>query len=169
MATLGHLAVGLAAGRLHLPRDATPPTVATTMAALALLSFAPDADVIAFALGIPYGAPWGHRGAAHSPVFGLLLGALLGLLLPLGGRPRWQTMLTASAVIASHGLLDTLTDGGLGIALLWPFSHRRIFAPWRPFEVAPIGTGMLSARGLHILLGETVIFSPLLLYALWPR
>ena len=32
--------------------------------------------------------------------------------------------LFATAVVASHGLLDTLTDGGRGVALLWPFDER---------------------------------------------
>lgn len=30
------------------------------------LAIAPDADVIAFQLGIPYGSDWGHRGFTHS-------------------------------------------------------------------------------------------------------
>ena len=47
-------------------------------------------------------------------------------------------------VVASHGLLDALTDGGLGAALLWPFSDERFFAPWRPLPVAPIGARFWS-------------------------
>jgi inner membrane protein len=66
-------------------------------------------------------------------------------------------------------LLDTLTDGGLGIALLWPFSNERFFAPWRPIPVAPIGARMLSSRGLHVVLTEALQFSPLLAWAIWPR
>lgn len=31
-----------------------------------------------------------------------------------------------------------LTDGGKGIALLWPFDGARMFAPFRPIEVSPI-------------------------------
>lgn len=31
-----------------------------------------------------------------------------------------------------------LTDGGKGIALLWPLCGERMFAPYRPIEVSPI-------------------------------
>jgi hypothetical protein len=31
-----------------------------------LMAMLPDLDVIGFALGVRYGDPWGHRGAAHS-------------------------------------------------------------------------------------------------------
>jgi inner membrane protein len=72
-------------------------------------------------------------------------------------------------VTASHGLLDTLTDGGLGIALLWPWSNHRFFAPWRPIPVAPIGKAMLSARGAEVLLTQAVLFLPLFVVGLWPR
>jgi inner membrane protein len=72
-------------------------------------------------------------------------------------------------VIATHGLLDTLTDGGLGIALLWPFSNERFFAPWRPLPVAPIGLRILSRHGLMLMLYEAVLFLPVWVIAFWPR
>lgn len=165
MPALGHLAVGLGAARArpgpsHLP--------AGTWAALLVgLSYLPDLDVVAFRFGIPYHAPWGHRGAAHSLGFAALIGVALAALAPLARLPRWRTALLGTAVMASHGLLDTMTDGGLGIALLWPFSHERFFAPWRPIPVAPIGAGMLSARGLAVAGTELVLFLPLFVYALW--
>ena len=77
--------------------------------------------------------------------------------------------LLSTAVIASHGLLDAMTDGGLGVALLWPISNHRYFAPWRPIPVAPIGARMLSGRGLEVVTTELLYFLPLLIYALWPR
>jgi len=42
---------------------------------------------------------------------------------------------------ASHGLLDALTDGGLGVAFFAPFDNHRYFLPWRPIHVSPIGAG----------------------------
>ena len=71
--------------------------------------------------------------------------------------------------VGSHGLLDALTDGGLGAALLWPSSNARLFAPVRPLPVAPIGAGMLSSRGLYVVAVEFVLFLPFWAYALWPR
>jgi inner membrane protein len=75
----------------------------------------------------------------------------------------------AGLVVASHGLLDALTDGGLGAALLWPFSDERFFAPWRPLPVAPIGSRFWSAGGLAVAATELAWFLPLLVWTCWPR
>jgi inner membrane protein len=74
-----------------------------------------------------------------------------------------------AVVAVSHGLLDTLTNGGLGIALAWPFSMARYFAPWTPIPVAPIGVRMLSGRGLRVVMTEALQFAPLLVWTVWPR
>ncbi|HJL18575.1 MAG TPA: metal-dependent hydrolase [Sandaracinaceae bacterium LLY-WYZ-13_1] len=165
MASLGHVAVGLAAGRFHGDRGGSP---VRAMVGFSALSLAADLDVVAFALGIPYEAPFGHRGASHSLFVALGVGCLCALL-ARDPEHRWRLARLGVIVAASHGLLDTLTDGGLGIALLWPLSDARFFAPWRPIPVAPIGAGMLSARGLWVVAAEAALFAPLLLYALGPR
>src|SRR5712691_1242392 len=90
------------------------------------------------------------------------IAAAIGLAAPRLRLPRLRTWALASLVLVSHGLLDTLTDGGLGCALLWPFDLTRYFAPWRPIPVAPIGLGFFSIYGLTVTLTELVIFSPLL-------
>jgi inner membrane protein len=54
----------------------------------------------------------------------------------------------------SHPLLDMLTDGGLGIALFYPFSTGRYFFPWRPISVSPIGGAFFSRAGLEVILSE---------------
>jgi hypothetical protein len=56
-----------------------------------------------------------------------------------------------------------------GIALAWPFSTARYFAPWTPIPVAPIGARMLTGRSLRVVMVEAVQFTPLLLWAAWPR
>jgi inner membrane protein len=168
MASIGHVAVGLALGRVE--GSGRPfKRVLAGMALFSALAMLPDADVVAFKLGIPYGAPWGHRGASHSLVMaaGVAL-AVAGVARALGGRAGRMGVLAFLAV-GSHGLLDALTDGGLGAALLWPFSHARLFAPVRPLPVAPIGAGMLSARGLYVVAVEFICFLPFWAYALWPR
>jgi inner membrane protein len=114
-------------------------------------------------------APFGHRGAAHSFVAAASIGLVCALLAWHGGLPSRRTGLLAAAVVASHGVLDAFTDGGLGIALLWPFSDARWFAPWQPLPVAPIGRAFLSARGLAVATTEIAYFTPLLAWALWPR
>ena len=139
------------------------------MAAFSALSMLADADVIAFALDVPYGAPFGHRGAFHSLAFGLLLGLLGGLVGWALRQPWRRTTLVAGLVAVSHGLLDAFTNGGRGIALLWPLTDERLFAPWQPIPVSPIGWAVVSEWGLRVTLVELVYFLPLLLYAFWPR
>jgi inner membrane protein len=51
-------------------------------------------------------------------VVGLAIGAVAGRL----KRPALRYALVAGVVLVSHALLDTMTDGGLGCALLWPMS-----------------------------------------------
>ena len=168
MASIGHVAVGMALGRWSVGRAPVRQQL-LAMGTLAALAMMPDADVVAFALRIPYAAPWGHRGATHSLVFA----ALLSLGVAAGAwalkRPVLKVGLLTFAAVGSHGLLDSLTTGGLGAALLWPFDLTRYFAPVRPIPVAPIGAGMLSARGLYVVAVELVLFLPFWAYALWPR
>lgn len=176
MASLGHIAIGLAAARLyvHMYKNEKErrPSLGVTMAWMSVLALLPDADVVAFKLGIPYWAPFGHRGASHSLVAALLCGVLCAGLWALAKRGARRSLLAgafAGVVVATHGLLDSLTDGGLGVALRWPFSEERYFAPWRPIPVAPIGARLLSMRGLRVMGTELVYFLPLLVYGLWPR
>src|SRR5262245_15182357 len=134
----------MAAARLYRRKHLTswsPVTIAVIWAALSLV---PDADAYGFAMGVPYGAPWGHRGATHSLMFAAGMAVLVGLVAKAAKVPAARAMVIAAVVVASHGLLDALTDGGLGCALLWPFTNERFFAPWRPLPVAPIGRGLLS-------------------------
>ena len=127
---------------------------APLLAAGLVAAMLPDADVLAFALHIPYADSFGHRGASHSIVFAAVLAVLAAAL---------HTRLRASAVQAaafvgisalSHPLLDAMTSGGLGVALAWPWSEQRFFAPWRPIRVSPFAPQFFSARGLATLLSE---------------
>ncbi|MDD9941802.1 MAG: metal-dependent hydrolase [Myxococcales bacterium] len=168
MASLGHIAVGMAAARsLHTPTN--PGKLFGWMVAWSLLSMLPDADVIGFRFGVAYGDPWGHRGATHSLAFAGAVGLGIGALARLGSLPALRMGLLATAVVASHGLLDTLTDGGLGCALFWPFDPTRHFAPFRPIPVAPIGRHFISREGMRVALTELVLFAPVFAFALWPR
>jgi inner membrane protein len=139
------------------------------MVGFSALSLLPDIDVVGMAMGVPYGAPWGHRGATHSLAVAVVLGVAVAIVSRVRGQRAAWTALLATAVAASHGVLDAMTDGGKGIALLWPFSTRRSFLPWRPIPVAPIGLGLFSSEGLAVLAWEALVFSPLVVFALWPR
>jgi len=166
MASLGHIAIGMAAARVH--RDGSAPRL-TSIAGWSTLSLLPDIDVVGFAWGVPYAAPFGHRGATHSLFISILGGIAVGLLTRQRRRSLRRTAVCASVVLASHALLDTMTDGGLGCALFWPFSSARYFASWRPIPVAPIGFDFVSADGALVAIAELMIFSPLLVFALVPR
>ena len=168
MATIGHLAVGLVAARLHHGREPRVPGFAPLAILYCGLALLPDADVLGFGWGIPYSHAFGHRGAAHSTVLALGLGLLAAFWFARSERPIWPVLLMATT-LASHGLLDALTDGGKGIALLWPLSEERFFAPWTPIPVAPIGLRFVSLVGLKIALAEAGLFFPLLTWALWPQ
>ncbi len=171
MASIGHIFVGMAAGRAYA-RTESARMIAAWMIRLTALSLLPDLDAISFVLGIPYGAPWGHRGATHSPVFALIVAAAFGGIFAatgFRGRRLFWVFLCAFLVTVSHGVLDAFTDGGHGVEFGWPFDTRRFFFPWRPLPVAPIGPRLFAEEGRHVLLTETVVFAPLLLYALVPR
>lgn len=114
----------------------------------------PDADVLAFALHIPYADSLGHRGASHSMLFATLMAVLAALL----HRRLRATVVQAAVFVGlcalSHPLLDALTSGGLGVALWWPWSGERFFAPWRPIRVSPFAPQFFSARGMATVLSE---------------
>jgi inner membrane protein len=56
---------------------------------------------------------------------------------------------------ASHGFLDAMTSGGLGVAFFAPFSETRYFLPWRPIVVSPISIyGFVGRRGLMVMWSE---------------
>lgn len=162
------LALWCAADRGRIP--------AWLLAAGVVAAMLPDADVLAFALHIPYADAFGHRGASHSLLFAGVLAVVAAMwaffgsgrpwsavscqprLAPTTARPTVASTVQAAAFVficaASHPLLDAMTSGGLGVALAWPWSEHRFFAPWRPIRVSPFAPQFFSARGLATLLSE---------------
>ena len=125
----------------------------------ALCSVLPDLDVIGFYFGIQYGDVWGHRGLTHSVVFAALIaGSLLALW--YRGKPAVTMMglfFYFFFCTASHGVLDALTNGGLGVAFFSPFDTTRYFFPVRPVLVSPIGVSeFFSPYGVRILASEAI-------------
>ncbi|HEV3469810.1 MAG TPA: metal-dependent hydrolase [Pyrinomonadaceae bacterium] len=117
----------------------------------------PDADVAAFFFGVPYGATFGHRGFTHSLAFALVVGCAVVVLFFRGERRRGPLAAFFALATASHGLLDALTNGGLGVAFFSPFSNRRYFFPFRPVQVSPIGVeSFFSQWGLAVIKSELV-------------
>jgi inner membrane protein len=124
----------------------------------AVCSVLPDVDVVGFRFGVHYGDFWGHRGFTHSLLFAALLATAAWALTPRDGVPEmgavslWTFLFLATA---SHGFLDAMTDGGLGVAFFSPFDTTRYFFPFTPIRVSPIGVGpFLTARGLAVINSE---------------
>ena len=141
--------------------------------ALAVVSsLLPDADVVGFALGVEYGDLLGHRGLSHSLMFALVwsFGAmsLVGFQnIARGSRTWWKLAVLLFTVTASHGVLDALTNGGLGIAFFAPFDGTRYFFPWRPVVVSPISFELFFTGWGGAVLQSELKFIWLPLLALW--
>jgi inner membrane protein len=122
----------------------------------------PDADVLAFSFGIPYEHYLGHRGLSHSLSFAFALSVAIGLTefrrASLSHLDRLCLISLFFFSMASHGLLDSLTNGGLGIGLFLPFHEGRFFAPWRPLEVSPIGVQAFLSGGASAVLASEAVF-----------
>lgn len=176
MASFGHLAVGLLAGRLHggVNGPAEPQgrgearcTSVRTLLTFAALSALPDLDVVGVALGVPDAGAGGHRGASHSLFLACLIGVATALYARRRAWPFVRTAVAATLAVASHGLLDAIGEGGRGIPLLWPLSDARYMSPWRVLPDAPRGLQLLSRSGLLEVCIELVVFLPLTVFALW--
>jgi inner membrane protein len=150
---LSHPAVP-AALAIALGPQRIPPGLAAIACAASVL---PDVDSLGFAAGIPYGHPLGHRGITHSLPFALLVALASMAFAKRLGSSGTMTFAVVFASAASHGVLDALTTGGLGVAFFSPFSNRRYFLPWRVIVVSPIGiTPFLSEWGLRVVKSEAV-------------
>jgi inner membrane protein len=147
-----HAFVAAALGKVY----AAEPVPARFWVLSAACAVLPDADVAGFAFGIRYGDTFGHRGFSHSILFALLLAAAVVALFFRGERRRRAALVIYFFVVTiSHALLDMLTDGGLGVGLLSPFSDERYFFPFRPVEVSPIGVGSFFGEwGLRVIRSE---------------
>jgi len=125
----------------------------------AVCSMIPDLDVIGFTFGIRYGDLWGHRGMTHSLLFAVLLSAVLVGLWHREQPMRRKGILAGYlfACTASHGVLDAMTNGGLGIAFFSPFDTSRYFFSFRPVLVSPIEVDeFVSVYGLQVLASEAL-------------
>lgn len=144
---VGHFTIPLA---VRYARDVPKRLVAAGLVAAML----PDADTAGLLLRVPVDSLFGHRGITHSLVFAVFVAALAAA----GSHSLRASRTRASAFVfacaASHPLLDMLTNGGPGVMLAWPLSQERMFAPWRPIEVSPIGMGFFSLRGLRVVASE---------------
>jgi inner membrane protein len=117
----------------------------------------PDLDVLGIWVGVPWRHVLGHRGLTHSLAFAAGLATLVTVAAfrGRGWRAAWLALFVATA---SHGVLDAMTSGGPGVALLAPFDDTRYFLPWRPIPVAPLGVAwLLTPRARAVFEAEIVV------------
>ncbi len=136
-----------------------PGTVWRVVGVAALCAVLPDIDVLGFAMGIQYGDLLGHRGLTHSLLFAVGVGILATRLVYADLQPLtrawWLSVGFFFIATASHGVLDAMTDGGLGVAFLSPIDPARYFLPWRPLRVPPIGVELFFSRwGIQVMASE---------------
>jgi inner membrane protein len=124
----------------------------------ATCAMAPDLDVIGYSMKIPYDHILGHRGFTHSIFFAVLLSAFALALIAVfrnHGYSRGGLFTYLLLCTLSHGLLDAMTTGGLGVAFFSPFDTSRYFLPWRPIAVSPLSFQRFFSRsGLRVVRNE---------------
>ncbi len=153
MATvLAHAAIPWLTGRaLRRPRKLT-----ATGAALAC---AADLDMLGYAFDLRNEDLWGHRGLTHSLAAGLALGTAAAFVFfsraGLRSADFRRALLFLCFAGVSHGLLDALTFGAIGVALLAPFTAHRFLFPLHLVPVLPLGIPeVFSKLGLQVLADE---------------
>lgn len=132
------------------------------------LTILPDLDVLAFKIGIPYHHMLGHRGLSHSLIFSLAMASMSLILFR-------QTRFLKTCIVwcylffcgVSHGILDAMTSGGLGVGFFIPFSSDRFFFDYRPIKVSTLnlqrffeGSGMpvIQSELSHIWIPALLVF-----------
>lgn len=127
----------------------------------------PDIDVLTFNFGIPYEAPFGHRGFTHSIFFAMLWATLVIFVFAKFNRVIWWLVMFLSTI--SHGILDAMTSGGRGVGFFIPFHNERYFFPFREIIVSPIGIErFFSERGIRVIFSELkYIFIPCIIILLF--
>ncbi len=113
---------------------ARAPISGRLMAAAVGAAMAPDLDGLMHPLfGVAVNSIYGHRGFSHSLFIAIMVGVVAAALhRHLKVRPLTAAVVVTSAM-ASHGLLDMMTNSGRPVAYLWPLTSLRMFADWRPF------------------------------------
>jgi inner membrane protein len=157
MATImTHGIVGYTLARICVRKPVSP--IYWVMAFIAPML--PDLDVLGMKYyGIPYNDCYGHRGAFHSIAIALVAAVVLLLVYKAmvrteGYRLNKDCFWGFFLGMTSHGLIDALTNGGLGVAVFWPANCNRYFFPWRPLEVSPLSLERFMEQGLFIMKNE---------------
>lgn len=130
-----------------------------------ILTCLPDIDVLGLKLGVPYLHLFGHRGFTHSIFFAVLFSGCVAWCLARISHSKLNIVwFYFFLCMASHGLLDALTNGGHGIAFFSPFSNERYFLPFQPVEVSTLSVRrFFNGQGSDVIISEMLwIWAPFL-------
>jgi inner membrane protein len=107
-----------------------------------MASAAPDLDAFASPIWhLQSSSIYTHRGASHSLFVALTVSLFAAAFHKQLRVPPTVAAAVVGVAMASHGLLDMMTDYGLPVAYLWPVSSARYFANWRPIHSAELEWG----------------------------
>jgi inner membrane protein len=137
----------------------------------AVCSILPDIDIIGYYFfGIRYNSMFGHRGFFHSVTFALLLSVVVVMLvfptIQRFSKKWWFMFAFFFLVTASHGILDSMTDKGMGVGFFIPFDNTRYFMPWRPIYASPMKIArFFSQAGIEVMIAEIIwIWIPMMVF-----
>ena len=121
----------------------------------------PDISAIFTRFGVSNEALLGHRNFTHSLSFALITGFVAVWLgfreVKLFSRSSISLWIFFFICTASHGLLDAMTNGGLGIAFYSPFSGERYFLPWTPVDMPEIKPNQFLGKwGKKVIISELI-------------
>jgi inner membrane protein len=121
----------------------------------------PDIDVFMHYFGVPNGHILGHRGVMHSMLFALVVSFLMVVAgfreIKHFSKEWWSFIMYFFLIGLSHGVLDAMTSGGLGVGFFIPFNSTRYFFPVRPIRVSPFRlVRFFETEGKLILVSELV-------------
>jgi len=163
MATVAHLAAGALCGAVYSRRTGASPLV--TVPLFAALALSPDLDFIAVQFGAD-GTPLEHRAATHAIPVAAVAAAALGIALARAAD-RWLAGLLSFLALASHGMLDAMTDNAPGPKLWWPFSSANLSFVWQPIPGTEFWQDYFKPVGIPVLAAESLLSLPLLGAAAW--
>lgn len=152
--TIAHSTTGLAVsafrGEFHGKRWPGRTWIAQLLLTL-FIANAPDMDFIPQLItGTRF-----HHGFSHSIVFTVTFSAVFALLFSAIKGVDWGTSFISTTLIyGSHLLLDYLSSGGTGIAVLWPFTNQSFHAPVTIFPPVHYTRGLLDPSHLTFIAFE---------------
>ncbi len=141
MASLfAHAAVPLITrGAVSLPKHLERRVIVAAV----VLSCWPDLDYVTLAFEVRPNELLGHRGLTHSlivaAVVSLACAAVAFRSLGLGSRAWWRVAAFLFGAAASHGILDAMTTGDVGVALFAPVENARHMLPLKLIASCPGG------------------------------